>query len=66
MCQFNGSYQTNATIVDDNTLWCDSPNLDLGDSDTGDYFYNMSVSADGEAYSNANATFLYYDDPDIR
>lgn len=66
VCSFNGTYQTNATIVDMNTLWCDSPLLDLGDSDTGDYFYNWSVSADGEAFSTANASFLYYDDPDIR
>jgi hypothetical protein len=64
MCQFNGTYQT--TVVDMNTLWCDSPPLDLGDSDTGDYFYNMSVSADGEAFSNANVSFLYYDDPEIK
>lgn len=39
VCQFNGTYTTNATVVDANTLWCDSPILDLGDSDTGDYFY---------------------------
>lgn len=66
LCQFNGTYTTNATVVDVNTLWCDSPPLDLGDSDTGDYFYNMSVSADGESFSVANTSFLYYDDPDIR
>lgn len=66
LCKFNESYTTNATVVDVNTLWCDSPPLDLGDSDTGDYFYNMSVSADGESFSNANVSFLYYDDPDIR
>jgi hypothetical protein len=65
-CQFNGTYTTNATVVDMNTMWCDSPPLDLGDSDTGDYFYYMAVSADGEAYSVANVSFLYYDDPDIR
>jgi plexin A len=65
-CKFNETYTTNATIVDANTMWCDSPILDLGDSDTGDYFYNMSVSADGEAFSDANGTFLYYDDPDIK
>jgi hypothetical protein len=65
-CQFNGSYTTNATVVDSNTLWCDSPPLDLGDSDTGDYFYYMAVSADGESYSVGNTSFQYYDDPDIR
>lgn len=47
-------------------MYCDSPQLDLGDSDTGDYFYNFSVSADGESFSIANNTFLYYDDPDIK
>ena len=26
----------------------------------------MAVSADGEAFSTPNVTFLYYDDPDIR
>jgi plexin A len=65
-CKFNETYFTNATIVDTNTLWCDSPPLDLGDSDSGDYFYNFSVSADGEAFSIPNVTFLYYDDPDIK
>lgn len=66
LCRFNGTYDTNATVVDTNSLWCDSPNLDLGDSDSGDYFYNLSVSADGESFSIPNATFLYYDDPDIK
>jgi hypothetical protein len=65
-CRFNETYYTNATVVDSNTMWCDSPILDLGDSDSGDYFYNFSVSADGESYSVSNVTFLYYDDPDIK
>lgn len=65
-CKFNESYYMNATIIDTNTMWCDTPPLDLGDSDSGDYFYNVSVSADGESYSVPNVTFLYYDDPDIR
>jgi hypothetical protein len=65
-CKFNETYFTNATVVDVNTLWCDSPMLDLGDSDTGDYYYNLSVSADGESFSVPNVTFLYYDDPDIK
>jgi hypothetical protein len=65
-CKFNETYFTNATVIDTNTLYCDSPQLDLGDSDSGDYFYNFSVSADGESFSVPNVTFLYYDDPDIR
>jgi hypothetical protein len=47
-------------------MYCDSPPLNLGDSDTGEYFYNFSVSADGTAWSLMNNTFYYYDDPDIR
>jgi hypothetical protein len=47
-------------------MWCDSPPLDLGDSDTGDYFYNLSVSADGESFSVTPINFNYYDDPDIK
>jgi hypothetical protein len=65
-CRFNKTYETNATVIDENLMYCDSPPLDLGDSDSGDYFYNMSVSADGEAYSDSNGTFLYYDDPDFK
>lgn len=65
-CKFNETYFTNATVVDDNAMWCDSPILDLGDSDTGDFFYNLSVTADGEAWSVANLTFLYYDEPELK
>jgi len=60
-CLFNRTYSTNATVTDSTTMYCDSPPLDLTDSESGDYFYNISVSADGEAYSNATATFSYYD-----
>lgn len=64
-CLFNHTYYTNATVHDSMTMYCDSPPLDLGESDSGDYFYNLSVSADGEAFSNATATFTYYDQPTI-
>jgi hypothetical protein len=47
-------------------MYCDSPNLDLGDSETGDYYYNVSVTADGESFSVPNVTFNYYDDPQIQ
>jgi hypothetical protein len=63
-CLFNRTYYTNATVASKTTLFCDSPPLDLSDSESGDYFYNISVSADGEAYSNASA-FSYYDQPVI-
>lgn len=64
-CLFNHTYYTNATVKDSNTMYCDSPTLDLSDSETGDYFYNLSVSADGEAFSNASVLFSYYDQPII-
>lgn len=39
----------------------------MGDSDTGDYFYNFSVSVDGgESWSLSNNTFYYYDDANIK
>lgn len=62
-CLFNHTYYTNATVFDSTTLYCDSPMLDLSDSESGDYFYNVSVSADGEAFSKATAIFSYYDQP---
>ena len=46
-------------------MYCDSPQLDLSESESGDYLYNLSVSADGESYSNASAIFYYYDQPVI-
>lgn len=64
-CLFNRTYYTNATVIDPTTMYCDSPPLDLGESESGDYLYNLSVSADGEAYSNASAIFSYYDQPEI-
>lgn len=65
-CKFNGTYTTNATVISNDTMYCDSPILDLSDSDTGDYYYSLSVTADGESYSLPNVTFNYYDDPRIQ
>jgi len=56
-CRFNGTYSTNATVITNDTMYCDSPILDLGDSDTGDYYYSIQVTADGESYSLPNTTF---------
>jgi hypothetical protein len=66
VCRFNETYSTNATVIDNTTMYCDSPMLDLGDSDTGDYYYSIQVTADGESYSLPNTTFTYYDDPKIQ
>jgi len=57
-CIFNGTYEMNATVTDPTTLYCDTPPLD---SQTGDTWYNVSVSLDGEYRSSASAKFAYYD-----
>jgi IPT/TIG domain len=49
-CVFNNTYYTNATVTDPNTLYCDSPPLD---SLSGDTWYNVSVSLDGDQVSNS-------------
>ena len=52
----------NATVLDKTKMVCDSPPLD---AQTGDMFYNISVTLDGEYQSNANQQFVYYDEPII-
>ena len=52
----------NATVIDSNTMVCDSPPLE---SVNGDLFYNMSVTLDGTFRSNATGVFKYYEQPDI-
>lgn len=52
----------NATVLDKTKIVCDSPPLD---SQSGDMFYNVSVTLDGEYTSNANQQFVYYDEPVI-
>ena len=40
-------------------MYCDSPKLE---TESGDYFYNIAITMDGEYMSNANYQFRYYDD----
>lgn len=66
---FNHTYMTNATVVSSTELYCDTPPLNYEDEFGEEYivkdFYNVSVSADGEAFSNASINFYYYDQPVI-
>jgi len=41
----------NATVIDSNTIICDSPMLE---SLNGDMWYNVSVTLDGNDYSNSD------------
>lgn len=61
-CIFNGTLETNATVTDSTTLYCDSPILE---NSNGDLWYNVSVSLDGEYKSNATQKFYYYDKIEI-
>ena len=68
---FNHTYLTNATVESSTVMYCDTPVLvyDEEDDTHNDYdhdYYNVSVSADGEAYSKATAKFFYYDEPVIK
>ena len=47
----------NATVIDSNTLVCDSPMLE---SLNGDMRYNISVTLDGQDVSNSDQKFMYY------
>jgi len=47
----------NATVIDSNTLICDSPMLE---SLNGDMWYNISVTLDGQDVSNSDQKFMYY------
>jgi len=61
-CVFNSTYRTNATVLDANTMVCDSPPLE---SVNGDLWYNVSVTLDGDFVANASAKFYYYENPTI-
>jgi len=52
----------NATVIDTNTIICDSPPLE---STNGDMWYNVSVSLDGDYITNATSHFNYYLQPII-
>ena len=61
-CVFNSTYRTNATVLDANTMVCDTPPLETV---SGDLWYNVSVTLDGDFVANASAKFWYYDNPTI-
>jgi hypothetical protein len=61
-CIFNSTYRMNATVLDSNTLVCDSPPLE---GVNGDNWYNVSVTLDGDYISKANGVFSYYEQPTI-
>mmetsp|Transcript_34677 Transcript_34677/g.53142 ORF Transcript_34677/g.53142 Transcript_34677/m.53142 type:complete len:168 (+) Transcript_34677:1593-2096(+) len=61
-CIFNGTYFTNATVLNKDTIVCDSPPLETLN---GDMWYNVSVTLDGDYFTNATGIFSYYFQPTI-
>jgi len=61
-CVFNNTIRMNATVVDEQTMVCDSPFLD---SINGDQWYNVSVTLDGDYVTNATGKFFYYRNPTL-
>lgn len=61
-CVFNLTTYTNATVLDQNEMVCDTPPLE---SLNGDMWYNVSVTLDGDYLSRASAKFRYYQQPTL-
>ena len=63
-CVFNATWYTNATVADNTTLYCNTPELII--EEEGDaFFYEVYVSLDGENFSDDFVVFNYYDDIEI-
>lgn len=61
-CIFNNTHSMNATLINTNTLICDSPPLEA--SEGGDMWYNVSISLDGQTVFPAiEGKFNYYLQP---
>jgi hypothetical protein len=69
-CYFNGTYAMNATIVDSETILCDSPPLPIGEGfemvNGSAPWYNISISLNGKEFVTAKTKFVYYVDPTIK
>ena len=52
----------NATVLDSNRLYCDSPPLPKS---ANNVWYNLTVSLDGVYQPPAIANFTYYEDPTL-
>ena len=66
-CLFNETYYMNATIMDENTLKCDSPPLPhYMQSDTEAPYFLVQVTINGKEFTDAEVKFYYYFDPKIK
>ncbi len=70
LCIFNGTIFTNATIMEEDIMKCDSPsfldNFGYSKLITGSEFYNLEVSISGGVEHNGpKKKFTYYKDPKL-
>ena len=63
-CVFNDTFFTNATVVDNTTLYCDTPELVMED-EADEMFYKVMISLDGENFSDDAVIFNYYEDIEL-
>ncbi len=71
VCIFNNTIFTNATVMDENTLYCDSPPFQnaqgyslLGSNGIDGNFYTFQISLDGgHQKDGGDSKFLYYSNP---
>jgi IPT/TIG domain len=65
-CIFNNTYVMNATIMDSETIKCDSPALPEGmfiSNGTQAPWYNISITLNGRENAPVKGSFSYYIDP---
>jgi len=60
-CVFNETYYTNATVINEFALYCNTPELVLDDY-SNDLLYKVMVTLDGENYSDDFVIFNFYED----
>ena len=70
-CIFNNTYYMNATILESDTIKCDSPPLQLGEEFTtltngSAPWYNVSITLNGKEIAPTRTNFTYYVDPVMR
>lgn len=70
-CIFNNTYHMNATIIDSETINCDSPPLQLGEEFTTQNngsapWYQIFITLNGKEIAPTKQRFTYYVDPVMR
>jgi hypothetical protein len=69
-CIFNNTYYMNATILDSETIKCDSPPLyesfTTSQNNGSAPWYNLSITLNGKEIAPTHSKFTYYVDPQLK